>query len=139
MTLLEIVKQFEHIASQQPNINYVNNGDIYELNNIPNLDYGVFYITQQKHSGDENNFKYNLTLFYVDRVANDGRNKLAIQSNGITLLTNVINIFLNNNDVELEGDVQLTTFKERFTDDCAGAFAEITVIADNELGICGYL
>lgn len=139
MTLLEIVKQFEHIASQQPNINYVNNGDIYELNNIPNLDYGVFYITQQKHSGDENNFKYNLTLFYVDRVANDGRNKLAIQSNGITLLTNIINIFLNNNDVELEGDVQLTTFKERFVDDCAGAFAEITVIADNELGICGYL
>lgn len=138
MTLLEIVKQFEHIASQQPNINYVNNGDVYELNNLPNIDYGVFFVTQQKHSADENNYTYNLTLFYVDRITTDGKNKLAIQSNGITLLTNIINLFLNNNDVELEGDIQLTTFKERFVDDCAGAFAEISIIAENELGICGY-
>ena len=137
MTLLEIVEQFQQIAENQHNINYVGEGDIYTLNSLPNIDYGVFYITQQKHSQDENVTKYNLTLFYVDRLLNDGKNKLAVQSTGITLLTNIINIFLNSNDVEIEGDVQLTTYKEKFVDDCAGAFAEITVITDNPIGMCG--
>lgn len=139
MTLLEIVKKFEKIAEKQPNINYVGNGDIYSLSTLPNIDYGVFFITQTNHTQDENITKYTLTLFYVDRVTNDGSNKLAIQSNGITILTNIINIFLmQNEDAELDGDMQFTTFIQRFVDDCAGVFCNVTVSVDNNLGVCGY-
>jgi hypothetical protein len=50
MTLVEIVKILLDIAKQQPNINYVGEGDIYTLNSLPNIDYSVFYITQNAHN-----------------------------------------------------------------------------------------
>lgn len=138
MTLLEIVNEFKKIAQKQPNINYVGDGDIYTLDTLPNIDYGVFFITQSNHTRDENTANYTLTLFFVDRVTADGSNKLAIQSNGITLLSNIINLFLMKNDVEIDGDIRFTTFLQRFADDCSGVFCEITITTDNGIGICGY-
>lgn len=138
MTLLEIVNKLKNIAIKQPNINYVGDGDIYSLNTLPNIEYGVFFITQTNHTQNENTTDYTLTLFYVDRVTGDGSNKLAIQSNGITLLTNIINLFLMENDVEMDYGIQYTTFLQRFTDDCAGVYCNITITTDNEIGMCGY-
>lgn len=139
MTLMEVVNSFLGIAQRTPNINYVGQGDIYALNTLPNIDYGVFYITQTSHQQTENTIKYNLTLFYVDRLKSDGSNKLQIQSNGITTLGNIINLFMEYNDeCELEGSIQYTTFVQRFTDECAGVYCNIGVVADNNLGICGF-
>lgn len=138
MTLLEIVNKLKNIAIKQPNINYVGDGDIYSLNTLPNIEYGVFFITQSNHIQNEYTTDYTLTLFFVDRVTADGSNKLAIQSNGITLLTNIINLFLMENDVEMDYGIQYTTFSQRFADECAGAFCNITITTDNEIGLCGY-
>lgn len=139
MTLLDVVKEFEKIAIKQPNINYVGNGDIYSLSTLPNIDYGVFFITQSNHTQSENTISYTLTLFYVDRLMADGSNKLQIQSNGIMALGNIINIFaMRNQDVEISYDIQYTTFLQRFADDCSGVFCNVTIEADNNLGICGY-
>lgn len=138
MTLFEIVKQFENIAKNMPNINYVGNGDIYSLSTLPNVDYSVFFITQQSHSLSENTIDYNLTLFYVDRLTGNGSNKLAIQSNGITMLANIINVFaMKNEDVEVNYDIQYNTFLQRFADECAGCYCNVTITVDNNVGICG--
>ena len=138
MTLYEITNALLATAKKVPNINYVGTGDIYELNDKPNIDYGVFYITQTNHTQGENTIDYTLTLFYVDRVLKDGSNKLAIQSNGITAIGNVINLFLNTyDDVEVRYDIQYTTFLHRFTDECSGVFANVTFTVDNNIGICG--
>lgn len=139
MTLIDIVNEFLDIAKKQPNINYVNEGDIYDLNNKPNIDYGVFYITQTNHTQSEQMINYNLTLFYVDRIVKDGSNKLAIQSNGIVTIGNIINLFsLKNPDVEIDYDIEYTTFLHRFADECSGVFANVKIITDNNVGICGY-
>lgn len=139
MTLYDIVEAFKDIAIKLPNINYVAEGDIYDLNKKPNIDYGVFYITQTGHTQGENLINYNLTLFYVDRLTKDGGNKLAIQSNGITTLGNIINIFsLKYPDVEIEYDIEYTTFLHRFADECSGVFANVTISSDNNIGLCGY-
>ena len=139
MTLIDIVNEFLDIAKKQPNINYVNEGDIYDLNKLPNIDYGVFYITQTNHTQSEQMINYNLTLFYVDRIVKDGSNKLAIQSNGIITIGNIINLFsLKNPDVEIDYDIEYTTFLHRFTDECSGVFANVRIITDNNVGICGY-
>ena len=139
MTLIDIVNEFLDIAKKQPNINYVNEGDISDLNKLPNIDYGVFYITQTNHTQSEQMINYNLTLFYVDRIVKDGSNKLAIQSNGIITIGNIINLFsLKNPDVEIDYDIEYTTFLHRFTDECSGVFANVRIITDNNVGICGY-
>lgn len=138
MTLLEIVTELEQIAKRMPNINYVGNGDIYSLSTSPNIEYGVFFITQTNHSQNENTTKFNLTLYYVDRLAADASNKLAIQSNGIGIITNILNVFAMKNDVEINYDVQYTTFLQKFADECSGVFCNVTIVADNDLGVCGF-
>lgn len=139
MTLIEVINSFLAIAKNVPNINYVGQGDIYTLNTLPNIDYGVFYITQVNHQQSENTIKYNLTLFYVDRQKADGSNKLQIQSNGIYTLGNIINLFFHHNDeCEIDGDIQYTTFVQRFVDDCAGVFCTVSIVTDNNIGLCGF-
>lgn len=139
MSLYEIVKSLQEIAKQQPNINYVGEGDIYILNTQPNIDYSVFFITQTNHSQYENTIEYKLTLFYVDRLMTDESNRLKIQSEGIMMLGNIINIFNQKYpDVEVEYNVNHTTFLQKFADSCAGVFADVTIIADNNIGVCGY-
>ena len=138
MTLIEIVNEFENIARKQPNINFVGNGDIYSLNGLPNIDYSVFFITQSEHQQSENTVTYNLILYYVDRIIKDGDNTLSVQSTGMMVLANIINIFNQlNPDVEVDYDINYTTFTHKFTDDCAGVFCNVSITADADLGICG--
>lgn len=137
MTLYDIVTTLINIAKKQPNINYTGEGDIYTLNSLPNIDYSVFYITQNNHTQREDTVNYNLTLFYIDRVNSNGNNVLQIQSTGMLALNNIINNFNNLYDVEV-GDIDYTTFVHRFQDDCAGVYANVTITADAELGTCGF-
>lgn len=139
MTLIEIVNSFLDIAKAQPNINYVGEGDIYKLNSLPNIDYSVFFVTQTNHTQDENTITYNLILYFIDRLFTDGGNALNVQSNGMIMLNNIINIFNNMNpEVAIEYDINYTTFVHKFQDDCAGVFANVSITADADLGICGY-
>lgn len=139
MTLYEIVNSILDIAKKQPNINHTGEGDIYSLNSLPNIDYGVFYITQTNHTQSENVVTYKLVLYYIDRLLQDGSNRLQVQSQGILALNNIINIFNQiTPEVEVDYEVDYTTFTHRFNDDCAGVFANVTITADNDLGVCGY-
>lgn len=139
MTLQSIVNQFINIAKKQPNINYVGEGDIYVLNSQPNIDYSVFFVTQQEHSQSENTITYNLYLYYVDRLTESENNTLSIQSTGLMVLGNIINIFNNEiDDAVIDYDVRYTTFTHRFADACAGAFATLQITAPNGLGICEF-
>lgn len=139
MTLYEIVNSILDIAKKQPNINHTGEGDIYSLNSLPNIDYGVFYITQTNHTQSENVVTYKLVLYYIDRLLQDGSNRLQVQSQGILALNNIINIFNQiTPEVEVDYEVDYTTFTHRFNDDCAGVFASVTITADNDLGVCGY-
>lgn len=136
MTLIEIVKAFEKIAKKIPNINYIGEGDIFSLNSLPNIDYSVFFITQYEHQQMENTMVYNLVLYYIDRVDD---NTLAVQSNGILTLNNIINHFEQEySDIEVDYDINYTTFTHKFTDDCAGVYCNVKITADADLGICGY-
>ena len=138
MTLYKIVNDILDIAKRQPNINYVDEGDIYSLNSKSNIDYGVFYITQSNHSISEDTVTYNLTLYYIDRLFNDGSNTLQIQSQGLLILNNIINEYSQTADVEIKYDINFTTFTHRFADECAGVFCNVKIITNNELGICNY-
>lgn len=134
MTLLETIKILEHIASQQPNINgIVESGDIYDLNKDEYQQlYSAFCITQNTHTiGTEFNV-YSFTLYYVDRLTLDKSNKLEIQSSGVEFFSNLlktINEDWSGLNVET-GDI--TTFTERFTAECAGAYMTFNITTTPE-------
>ena len=139
MTLYEVITDIINIAKKQPNINHTGEGDIYSLNSLPNIDYSVFWVTQTNHTQGENTVSYNLILYYIDRLLPDGSNRLQIQSQGMLAINNIINIYNQiDPDIQIEYDINYTTFTHRFTDDCAGVFANVTITTNNELGQCGY-
>lgn len=127
MTLYKVIEKLNEIALRQPNVRTAKEGNIYEaLNANPSIKYGVFFVTQGTHTEDETWDHYTFTLFYVDRLENDmDVNRLQVQSIGKELLSNIIRTF--EEEVDCEYDIiSYTTFTQRFADECAGAYAQIT-------------
>lgn len=138
MTLFEIINKLKDIAISKPNINFVGDGDVYTLNSIPNIDYSVFFITQNDHSIYQDTITYNLNLFYIDRISDSEDNTLNIQSDGMLQLTNIINTLVFSEDVDVDGDINFVPFIQRFADQCAGVYCTVRFIVDNNLGVCSY-
>ena len=138
MTLFEIINKLKNIAISKPNINYVGDGDVYTLNSLPNIDYSVFFITQNDHSIDSDTITYSLNLFYIDRISDSEDNVLNIQSDGMLQLTNIINTLVFSEDVDVDGEITFVPFIQRFADQCAGVYCNVRFVVENNLGSCNY-
>lgn len=139
MNLYEICNALQEIALQKPNINYVGEGDIYDLNTLPNLKYGVFFITQTNHTISEDTTDFELTLYYIDRLFQDKSNTLEVHSTGLQVLTSIINTLnIEYPNLNINYDINATTFVHKFSDYCAGVYAQVTITVDNNIGICDY-
>lgn len=138
MTLFEIINKLKDIAISKPNINYVGDGDVYTLNSLPNIDYSVFFVTQNDHSIESDTITYNLNLFYIDRISDSEDNTLNIQSDGMLQLTNIINTLVFSEDVDVDGDITFIPFIQRFADNCSGVYCTVRFVCDNNLGTCSY-
>ena len=128
MTLLELIKTMEVIASRQPSVRMVVENDIFRLNAKADARYGVFAFVQGQHSTsiDSNVITYAFTLFYVDRLKNDRSNQIEIQSVGIQTLDNIIRR-LDDLGIYSETSYSFQVFNQRFTDECAGAFFNVNL------------
>lgn len=126
MTLIQLINLLEGIAKEQPSINMIVQQDVFRINSAPSLKYGVFAWTQGLHSGSINGMvSYSFSLFYVDRLKEDQSNQIEIQSVGCETIGNILRT-LEEYDVEV-GNYTLQTFNQRFTDECAGVFANVTL------------
>lgn len=130
MTLLQVIKAFEIIASHQPSVNMIVQNDIFRLNSKSDARYGVFGWTQGIHSTgvDSNVFNYQFTFFYVDRLTNDKCNQIEIQSVGCETLDNIIRE-MNERGLYVDTNYTMQTFNQRFLDECAGVFCNVTISA----------
>lgn len=138
MTLQDIIKILQDIALTQPNVRSVGEGDIYDtLNAEGSTRYAYFFITQNKHTQTEDTDRYSLNVFYVDRLEDDKKNKLQIQSIGKEVLGNVFNTFSEDFDAEFTG-VEYQVFTERFSDYCAGVYATVTFEVMRDAGCADY-
>ena len=138
MTLLEVINNLKSIASQQPNIRTVTEGDVYDvMNTNPSVTYDVFHLTQQTHQEDEDYDYYRFNLFYISRLVDDYNNRLQIQSIGKSVISRVITTFCEMYDIDFPDSTQLTyvAFTEKFTDLCAGVYCNVIFQIPKEL-IC---
>ena len=106
--------------------------NIYDLNDNPEAQYGVFGYTQGQHSVNGEMMTYAFSLFYVDRLNEDGSNKQMAQSVGIDTLTNVIYAMEEELPVSVTS-ATFDTFTERFSDDCAGVMASVSIVAPRNI------
>lgn len=136
MTLAQLISTIEMVASQQPAVNMIVRNDVFRINSAPSLKYGVFAWTQGQHSGNVATglTSYSFSLFYVDRLKDDNSNQVEVQSVGCEVLGNILRS-LESYDIEVES-YTLQTFNQRFTDQCAGVFANVTMTIP-ALSMCG--
>ena len=134
MTLFDIIRNLQAIAAQEPSVRSVSDGDIYDaLNAAVDIKYGVFHITQDTHTTSGDLDQWGLNLFYIDRLLDNGENRLSIQSAGITILENVLKRFADTFGAEYMNNIVYTPFTQRFKDNCAGVFCKISIstVMDN--------
>lgn len=128
MTLLQVIKAFELVASNQPSVNMIVENDIFRLNSLSDARYGVFGWTQGVHSGsiDSSMMNFQFTFFYVDRLTANLGNQIEVQSVGVDTLGNIIRE-LENKGIFVENTFTMQTFNQRFLDECAGVFCNLTL------------
>lgn len=128
MTLLETIKTIERVASAQPSVNMVVENDVFRLNACQDARYGVFAFVQGQHTASvaSSFVNYTFTFFYVDRLKEDKSNQIEIQSVGVQTLDNIIRE-LDDLGIMSEMDYTFQVFNQRFMDECAGVFCNITL------------
>lgn len=135
MTLCETVRAIEAVAMAQPAVHMIVRNDVFRLNDSPERRYGVVAWTQRQHEGGtaDDLMRYGFSLFYVDRLVEDGSNGLEIQSVGIQTITNMLRRL---QDYGIYCDSwSFESFTQRFADECAGVFCNAVLYsADN--GMC---
>lgn len=135
MTLYDIIQALESIAQGQPSVKMIVPNDIYDLNDKADAQYGVFGYVQGQHTMSGDFMTYGFTLFYVDRLAEDRSNLQFVQSAGVSTLSNILAILTDEFPVQVESST-FDVFTERFSDECAGVMATVSIRAPRSF-VCG--
>ena len=136
MTLLEAIRMMETVALEQAAIETVVENDVYRLNDMPAVKYGVFAFTQRQHTSTTDGpfTDYGFTLFYIDRLNEDSSNQIQIQSTGERTLRNILQILEQQPEpYRIEaGTYTLQPFLQKFNDQCAGVYCDVTLSVPND-------
>ena len=137
MTLKDTIKAIELAAYGQPAVNMIVRNDIFRLNKCADARYGAFAWLQGQHTANINSslINFSFTFFYADRLTNDRSNEVDIQSVGIETLNNIIRR-LENLGIYTEMVYTFQVFNQRFVDECAGVFCNVTLEVPVD-GMCG--
>lgn len=133
MKYKEIVKIIKNISLALPDVQSFYTGDVYEVNADQSVKYSSIVLTNQEHTFDNINdrFNYNFILFYIDRLTDDEANRVDVHTAAVSALKTIVqhledyNVIIN--------DFKFNLFRERFNDQCAGAYATLSIeVEDND-------
>ena len=130
MTLFEIIRTINEVAASEPNINtLILSGNVFDLNtNNTTVRYSTFCCEQMTHQHTEEDFlSYGFRFYFVDRLTEDSRNKIEIQSKGIQTLESIIHKLRDLDIFDIYYDYYYTPFTNRFEAWCAGVFCELRI------------
>lgn len=128
MNLYQFIKNIERISLLNNGIVSFAEGDVYDLLNHSGQTYPKVVLTLNNITDAEDDRKtVDCTFFYIDRLTDNGDNKISIQSVGITVLDQIkTRLEQEFADWEYTAD-QFTPFTEKFADLCAGVFTSTTI------------
>lgn len=133
MTLYKLVQDICNLGKAQPNVNFVTQGDIYQLNHNQDVDYPAFVVTQGTHTGtDYDEEQFTLTLFAVDRLVSDKSNEIDVQSWANSVLLSVIKNIGDFYIGTVQSGFKIQTFTEKFDSLCAGAYVTLAINVETD-------
>lgn len=133
MKLLDLITLIKGVATSHTEVNTIVENDVFLLNEMADVEYGVFAYTQGEHtsSADRDSITYNFTFFYIDLLADDRANMTELQSKAIDVLDSILYALYNAGDVTI-GSYSFQPFNRRFLDDCAGCWVDVAITANKE-------
>ena len=127
-----IVTKILEIAKKHIFIKEAHYGDIYEFHNSGNRNYSTFVLTQAENNQiNENYTQYNFTAFVTDRLTDDEKNLLEVQSNCATILNQIMIEIQDKLEYFSESET-MSFWKEKFNDLCAGCFIQFSLQVPND-------
>lgn len=136
MTLLTLCKELGLMAKAQHLINFSAAGSsLGEINPLSVDWYPLFYIIPAgTHTVQANTTKFDVVLYYIDRLLEDNSNTIDIFSSSIE---NLKNILIGARDIPGVADVEDTYtirnfMPEKLNDRVAGAYAQVRITCENE-------
>ena len=136
MTLFETIRTINQVAATEPNINtLVLSGNVFDLNtNNITVKYSTFCCEQMTHhhSLEDEFMYYGFRFYYVDRLTEDSRNRIEIQSKGIQTLESILHKLRDTDIFGVYQDYYYTPFTNKFEAWCAGVFAEVQIMVPSD-------
>ena len=135
MNLLQVIRAIERTAAGEPAVSTIVRNDLFRVNAAPSVRYGVFAWLQGEHRTTANSslMEYTFTFFYADRLTEDRGNEIEVQSVGIETLENILRQLVEAGI--FVGEHTFTTFNQRFSDECAGVFCQVSLEVPKD-GLC---
>lgn len=126
------VETIKRLSMNHGIVNETGEGDIYLHLNSGTHKYPCVFLTVQNITKRNDTLNVNGTLFYVDKMLDNSANKTEIQSNAITILSQVVDKISEDSVYEMNAGTY-TPFEEKFSDLCAGAFVSFTCTFPDEI------
>ena len=139
MNLQNTLEYIASVAQNHPLINSSYVGSIYDLNSNTNTKYAVFAVEDIDVTKQNNTLLYNCYLYVVDRVMNDESNTIAVQTMAVNTLQEIINYIEGySQSLEVYGSYIITPVRQKFSDECAGAYVQLRLVSQNDIGECAF-
>lgn len=135
MNVSNLFRITKDIASKVKTVRSVYDGDVYSIWNTEEVKYASFVVALNSAGKQNNTRVYNLILYYGDRLMQDNSNRNAVVDDAMNTLQTIVNKLNEYDSLDCE-DYTFHPFEQKFLDYIAGAYVELTITAEDELGVC---
>lgn len=127
MDIQNIYDTIKGYALMTQNVESFTIGEVYQVWNALNMDYGAFNVNLNYVRRVDNYTLYNFTFYYGGKLKNDASNVYDEQSNGFNAIINVIRHLKDEYELDGYEDITIYPFWQKFADLLAGAYADVNI------------
>ena len=142
ITLLNIIKLYEDIASANSYIQNSTFGDIFEID-LNQTDYALSHLSIESANYTNHELTYTLRLYVMNLVSKDEGNENDVLSDTLQVIGDFISQFKHStsfgdteHDYRMNENVNCTPFTERFDNEVSGWSADISITVSFNASAC---
>ena len=139
MNIVQLNNFIEKIVSCTEIVKSFYTNSVYECWNTEEVKYGSISFCITKTQMRERTMTYDAIIYYGDRLLEDKSNRNAIWSDATQVIQSIIGTVNSvDGEITISYPYNLTLFEQKFADELAGAYAEISIEVEG-VGECGDL
>lgn len=139
MNIVQLYEYIKQYALTIPIVKSYYNTSVYECWNNQEVKYGSVVFAVKSVREQNSIAKFDCVLYYGDRLNENKSNRDSIQSDAIGVINNIVSRLNCSNNIEyVTYPVQSTIFEQKFADELAGAYANLTIDLQSTGDCCDY-